>query len=55
MNNNEDDWCHYSGMPSPKAYEEKKKLCDMCNKELTIGDDPNCCSECWDENKEYYE
>ena len=33
----------------------KMNKCDMCGKELTIGDDPNCCSDCWDENKEYYE
>ena len=56
MNRNEDDWCHYSGMPSPKAYEEEKlKKCDMCDKLLTEGEHPNCCSDCWCANKEYYE
>ena len=38
MNRNEDDWCHYSGMPSPKAYEEEKDMnkCKFCgSKELT--------------------
>jgi hypothetical protein len=29
--------------------------CDMCGKLLTEGEHPNCCSDCWDENKEYYE
>ena len=56
MNRNEDDWCHYSGMPSPKAYEkEKLNKCDMCDKLLTEGEHPNCCSDCWCANKEYYE
>tara|TARA_R110001606_G_scaffold17417_1_gene67695 strand:- start:32 stop:202 length:171 start_codon:yes stop_codon:yes gene_type:complete len=56
MNRNEDDWCHYSGMPSPKAYEEEKlNRCDMCDKLLTIGDHDSCCNDCWEENAEYYE
>ena len=56
MNRNEDDWCHYSGMLSPKAYEEEKlNRCDMCDKLLTEGEHPNCCSDCWCANKEYYE
>ena len=29
--------------------------CDWCNKELTLGDNPNCCSDCWEENARYYE
>ena len=29
--------------------------CDWCNKELTTGDHPNCCSDCWEENARYYE
>ena len=32
-----------------------KRLCDWCNKELTVGDHPNCCSDCWDEIAKYYE
>ena len=29
--------------------------CDWCNKELTAGDHPDCCSDCWQENAQYYE
>ena len=33
----------------------ENKSCDWCNKELTVGDHPNCCSDCWEENARYYE
>ena len=33
----------------------EKPKCDWCNKELTLGDNENCCSECWEENARYYE
>ena len=26
-----------------------KPNCDHCGVELTIGDNPNCCSDCWEE------
>ena len=29
--------------------------CDWCNKELTVGDHPNCCSDCWQEHGHNYE
>ena len=32
-----------------------KPDCDHCGTELTIGDHPSCCSNCWEENAEYYE
>ena len=34
---------------------ENKPNCDHCGVELTIGDNPNCCSDCWEENAKYYE
>jgi len=34
---------------------ENKPDCDHCGVELTIGDHPSCCSECWSENAMYYE
>ena len=52
MNRNEDDWCHYSGMPSPKAYEELK--CEWCDKTMTEEDHNFCdiCDECREENED---
>ena len=32
-----------------------KPDCDHCGAELTLGDHPDCCSNCWEENAEYYE
>ena len=32
-----------------------KPDCDHCGTELTVGDHPSCCSDCWEENAEYYE
>jgi len=32
-----------------------KKDCDHCGVELTLGDHPDCCSNCWEENAKYYE
>tara|TARA_Y100000310_G_scaffold278896_1_gene297691 strand:+ start:323 stop:433 length:111 start_codon:yes stop_codon:yes gene_type:complete len=32
-----------------------KPDCDHCGKELTVGDHPSCCSNCWEENAQYYE
>ena len=29
--------------------------CDHCGVELTLGDHPSCCSDCWEENAQYYE
>ena len=30
--------------------------CEWCNKELSpLWDQQDCCSDCWNENKEYYE
>jgi len=29
--------------------------CDHCGVELTLGDHPSCCSDCWEENAKYYE
>jgi len=34
---------------------ENKPDCDHCGKELTVGDHPSCCSNCWEENAKYYE
>ena len=52
MNRNEDDWCHYSGMPSPKAYEKLK--CEWCDKPMTEEDHNFCdiCDECREENED---
>ena len=51
MNRNDDDWCHYSGMPSPKAYEKLK--CEWCDKPMTEEDHNFCdiCDECREENE----
>ena len=40
-----------------KYIDGSKKInkCDMCDKLLTEGEHPNCCSDCWCANKEYYE
>ena len=27
-------WCHYSGMPSPKAYEKKDKINNMTEEDI---------------------
>ena len=35
--------------------DENKLTCNHCNKELTSSENPECCSDCWEENKEYYE
>ena len=32
-----------------------KPDCDHCGAELTVGDHPSCCSDCWEENAKYYE
>ena len=32
-----------------------KPDCDHCGIELTVGDHPSCCSNCWEENAKYYE
>ena len=32
-----------------------KTDCDHCGVELTLRDNPNCCSDCWEENAKYYE
>ena len=32
-----------------------KTDCDHCGTELTVGDHPSCCSDCWEENAKYYE
>jgi len=32
-----------------------KPDCDHCGIELTVGDHPDCCSNCWEENAKYYE
>jgi hypothetical protein len=34
---------------------ETMNKCDWCNKELTASDHPDCCSDCWQENAQYYE
>jgi hypothetical protein len=36
----EDNWCHYSGMPSPNAYNKKKKMGKK--KKLKVGDQVLC-------------
>ena len=33
----------------------ENKSCDWCDKELSLGDNPNCCNDCWEENAIYYE
>ncbi len=32
-----------------------KPDCAHCGVELTPGDHPDCCSDCWEENAKYYE
>ena len=38
-----------------KNMNKDKPDCDHCGKELTVGDHPSCCSDCWEENAKYYE
>ena len=41
---------------SYQEYMNKNKPdCDHCGIELTVGDHPSCCSNCWEENAKYYE
>ena len=49
--NRDDEWCHYSGMPSPKQFEKASIYqCQMCNGPITAEEYYYCdiCPKCLD-------
>ena len=51
--NRDDEWCHYSGMPSPKQFEKPKvwdDRCQMCDGPITVEEYYYCdiCPNCLD-------
>ena len=49
--NKDEEWCHYSGMPSPKQFEKSSIYqCQMCNGPITAEEYYYCdiCPNCLD-------
>ena len=49
----DDEWCHYSGMPSPKQFEKPRvwdDRCQMCDGPITVEEYYYCdiCPKCFD-------